>query len=156
MKSMISTFGTLRLLMWIAVSAILFSFSGDIGTDSYKVYLNEKLVLQQYVMRQAATIPTLPLEGAEAGDELRIYYNHCGKIGTSRNISIKSDADKKLKDWSFADVSGTDTGMDFKVKDILSLGKTNDKVKIVYTSKEIPEGITLASIATKDKKTASN
>jgi len=153
---MISTFGTLRLLMWIAVSAILFSFSGDIGTDSYKVYLNEKLVLQQYVMRQAATIPTLPLEGAEAGDELRIYYNHCGKIGTSRNISIKSDADKKLKDWSFADVSGTDTGMDFKVKDILSLGKTNDKVKIVYTSKEIPEGITLASIATKDKKTASN
>jgi hypothetical protein len=107
-------------------------------------------------MRQAATIPTLPLEGAEAGDELRIYYNHCGKIGTSRNISIKSDADKKLKDWSFADVSGTDTGMDFKVKDILSLGKTNDKVKIVYTSKEIPEGITLASIATKDKKTASN
>jgi hypothetical protein len=156
MKSMISTFGTLRLLMWIAVSAILFSFSGDIGTDSYKVYLNEKLVLQQYVMRQAATIPTLPLEGAEAGDELRIYYNHCGKIGTSRNISIKSDTDKKLKDWSFADVSGTDTGMDFKVKDILSLGKTNDKVKIVYTSKEIPEGITLASIATKDKKTASN
>lgn len=156
MKSMISTSSTLRLLMWIAVSAILFSFSGDIGSDSYKVYLNDRLVLQQYVMRQAATIPVLPLEGAAAGDELRIYYNHCGKIGTSRNISIKSDEDKKLKDWSFADVSGTDTGMDFQVKDILALCKTNDKVNIVYTSKEVPGGITLASIATKDKKTASN
>ena len=156
MKSIISTSGTLRLLMWIAVSAILFSFSGDIGTDSYKVYLNDKLVLQQYVMRQAATIPTLPLEGAVAGDELRIYYNHCGKIGTSRNISIRSDADKKLKDWSFADVSGTDTGMNFRVKDIQSLGKANAKVKVVYTSKETPDGITLASIVTKDIKTASN
>ena len=60
MKSIINTSGTLRLLMWIAVSAILFSFSGDMGTDSYKVYLNDKLVLQQYVMRQAAAIPTLP------------------------------------------------------------------------------------------------
>lgn len=156
MKSIINTSGTLRLLMWIAVSAILFSFSGDMGTDSYKVYLNDKLVLQQYVMRQAAAIPTLPLEGAEATDELRIYYNHCGKIGTSRKISIQSDADKKLKDWSFADVSGTDTGMDFKVKDILSLGKANDKVKIIYTSTEIPDGITLASVAVKDRKTASN
>lgn len=156
MKSIISTSGTLRLLMWIAVSAILFSFSGDMGTDSYKVYLNDKLVLQQYVMRQAATIPTLPLEGAAATDELRIYYNHCGKIGTSRKLSIKSDADKKLKDWSFADVSGTDTGMGFQVKDILALGKANDKVKIIYTSNEIPGGITLASVATKDRKTASN
>ena len=72
MKSIINTSGTLRLLMWIAVSAILFSFSGDMGTDSYKVYLNDKLVLQQYVMRQAAAIPTLPLEGEEATDELRI------------------------------------------------------------------------------------
>jgi hypothetical protein len=156
MKSMIRTSGTLRLLMWIAVSAILFSFLGDIGTDSYKVYLNDKLVLQQYVMRQAATIPTLPLEGAEAADELRIYYNHCGKIGTSRKISLTSDADKKKKDWSFADVNGTDTGMSFQVKDILSLGKANDKVKIIYTSNEIPDGIPLAFVATKDRKTASN
>lgn len=156
MKSIISTSGTLRLLMWIAVSAILFSFSGDMGSDSYKVYLNDKLVLQQYVMRQAAAIPTLPLEGAEATDQLRIYYNHCGKIGTSRKLSIKSDADRKLKDWSFADVSGTDTGMNFQVKDILSLGKANDKVKIIYTSNEIPGGITLAFIATRDRKTAFN
>jgi hypothetical protein len=126
------------------------------GSDSYKVYLNDKLVLQQYVMRQAAAIPTLPLEGAEATDQLRIYYNHCGKIGTSRKLSIKSDADKKLKDWSFADVSGTDTGMNFQVKDILSLGKVNDKVKIIYTSNEIPGGITLASVITKDRKTALN
>lgn len=156
MKSIIGIPGTLWLLMWIAVSAILFSFSGDTGADSYKVYLNDKLVLQQYVMRQAAAIPALPLEGAAATDELRIYYNHCGKIGTSRKITIKNDGDKKLKDWSFADVSGTDTGMNFKVKDILALGKTNDRMKIIYTSSEIPDGITLASVVTKDRKTASN
>lgn len=156
MKSIIGTSGTLRLLMWIAVSAILFSFSGDTGADSYKVYLNDKLVLQQYVMRQAAAIPALPLDGAEAGDELRVYYSHCGKIGTARKLSIRSDADKKLKDWSFADVSGTDTGMNLRVKDVLSFGKANDKVKIIYTSNEIPDGVTLASIATKDRKTASN
>lgn len=156
MKSIIGTCGTLKLLMWIAMSAILFSFSGDMGTDSYKVYLNDKLVLQQYVMRQAATIPILPLEGAVPTDELRIYYNHCGKIGTSRKISIMSDADKKLKDWSFANVNGTDTGMNFQLKDIQSLGKVNAKIKVMYTSNEIPDGIPLASIVTKDIKTASN
>ena len=155
MKPTISKLRAVKLLMWIAASAILFSFSGDTGADSYKVYLNDKLILQQYVSRQAS-VPDLPLDESVANDELAIYYNHCGKIGTARNISIKDGNDQLLKEWKYTDVSGTDTGMHCSVKDILTLSKGKAKVNLYYSSKEIPDGMILASIVTKDKKTASN
>ena len=57
------------------------------GTDSYRIYLNNKLILQQYVSR-SLDLKSLPLSEANANDKLVIYYNHCGATGRSRSIAV--------------------------------------------------------------------
>ena len=60
------------------------------GGDSYRIYLNNKLILQQYVTR-SLDLKNLPLSEANANDKLVIYYNHCGATGRSRSIAVKDE-----------------------------------------------------------------
>jgi hypothetical protein len=141
--------------MLIALSTVLFSFSEKIGSDSFTVYLNDKLLLQQYVSRDI-TVKSLPLNESAAGDVLKIYYSECGKIGKDRNISLKDGRDNVLKSWHFPDAAegATNPPMICKVKDIVALQKSNGNatIKIVYTSRYLPDGRILAAIPSSDTK----
>ena len=132
-------------LMLIPLSAILFAFAPAPGGDSFTIYLNDKLIVQQYVHADKS-VKTISLYSVNANDELKVNYSHCGKIGTGRRIVFK-DQSKQLKEVWFKDVSGDALPtMTYKVKDILALQKTG-KVSLVYISSEIPEGKTLATLS---------
>lgn len=145
MKQFISKFSGVKLLGWVALSAILFSFSG-MGGESYTIHMGDKLLLQQHVTVKAA-VPGFTLQKHDADKELYIYYNHCGQIGKSRSIAIKDEQNKVLKEWKYTDAVSEHNPMTCKVKEILSLQRNaGNKVQLVYSSKEIPGGKVLASV----------
>ena len=132
------------LLVLICIS--LFSFTSRFGGDSFEVWLNGKRILQQYV-HISKGVQTLHLADASASDRLDIYYNHCGRTGTNRFITVKDEKDRPLKVWKFTDAAGKNAAMSFKLKDVLSLKKhKTDKLNLVYSSSELPGGRMLATI----------
>ena len=135
-------------LVLAVVTALSFSFAPEPGGDSFSIYRNDQLLLKQYVHTDASVKPISLL--ADSGDDvLKMYYSHCGKIGTSRKISITDEGKKELVSWSYPNSSGQEhEAMMWKVKDIAALYKKDGKgsLGIVYYSKEIPKGITLAKI----------
>ena len=133
--------------MMLVFSVILFSFSNKMGGDSFEVYINKKLVFQQYVTRGEA-VKSLQLDQSNYNAAIEVYYNHCGHTGTSRIISIRDGQNKVLKEWRFQDTPGAKTSMTCNVKDIISLQKlSNDNtLNLYYSSHELPEGRLLAAI----------
>ena len=133
-------------------SATLFSFSSKPGGDSFEVWLNGKRMFQQYV-HVAKTVQTLQLAQASENDKLDIYYSHCGQTGKGRYITIKDENNRPLKVWKFADATGGNVAMSFKLKDILSLKKNKtDKLNLFYSSLELPNGRLLATIVAENEK----
>ena len=126
----------------MAFSIALFSFKTGRGGDSFTIYLNNKLVLQQYVYADKS-VKTISLSGANPNDELRVSYSHCGTVGKKRVLTIKDKQNKILKQFSFAD--GNDS-MTCKVKDIPGLTKESAELSLVYSSAEMPGGHVLASL----------
>src|SRR6516225_2979243 len=115
----------------------LFSFSNNRGGDSFEIWLNGKLMLQQFVHVSSA-VQTLHLNATLANDKLDIYYRHCGQVGTSRFITIRDENDRPLKVWRFADSNGSDPAMSIKLKDIAGLKKSKEsKLNIFYSSREL-------------------
>ena len=124
------------------------------GTDSYRIYLNNKLVLQQYVTR-SLDLKNLPLSEANANDKLVIYYNHCGATGRSRTIAVKDEDGVVLKEWKFADapvkdggmnIPAGDDGMTIPVKEILALQAKNHGLSLFYSSQQLPAGHLLTRV----------
>lgn len=148
-------FLSVKALAWIAVGAIMFSFSGEVGTHSFEVYLGDKLIMKEYVSDKVP-IKTFGIDKSFSNEEMKINYNQCGVIGASRSLFIKDSQDKVLKEWHFPDVAaGASPYMVFKVKDVLALQKANrDKVKLVYSSKEVPSQL-LATIVLGENKSVS-
>jgi hypothetical protein len=123
----------------------LFSSSFRPGADHYEIYLNKKLVLQQYVT-QSAAIKSVALDQRNQNDQIDVFYSHCGQLGAKRTITIK-DGKAVLKQWSFSD--GADNKfMSVGAKDILAFQNKNSdrKLSLYYSSKELPEGRLLASV----------
>jgi len=137
----------LKLPAMIVLSAILFSFSFKKGGDSFEIYLNNKMIVQQYVS-QSTGVKSFQLDQGNASGQVDIYYSHCGETGVSRNIIIKDGQNNVLKEWHFPDVSGSGKSMAIKVKDILNLQKNNsvNKVYLYYSSKQLPNARLLATI----------
>ena len=85
---------------------------------------------------------------ANATDELKISFNHCGQTGTNRTISVK-DNRQVVKEWKFADIkAGASPQMSIPVKDIVAIQK-NLKVKqlsLFYASDLMKEGKVLATL----------
>jgi hypothetical protein len=133
------------------VCAVLFSFSPRLGGDSFSIYLNKKLLFQQYVYNHDG-LKTVSLANATEKDVLNVHYSHCGSIGNNRSIAIKDSQNKILKEWRFPDVAkGSEGEMSCQVRDILALQKANKgRVNLVYASRELPEGKTLATIELPD------
>jgi hypothetical protein len=139
----------------LSVCFTLLSFTSNKGGEGFEIYLNKKLVLQQYGSDVNA-VKSLQLDQRSANDELTIKYHHCGRVGKSRSITIKDGQNKILKEWHFADVATASAAMSCKVKDILGLKKANGPVtlNLYYSSSELPKGRQLASIVVESKTVA--
>lgn len=130
--------------------AALFSFT-PIGGDSYTIHLNNKLVAQYYVASKEA-IPSISVNRTAVSDQFSVYYNECGKIGKDRKLAIKDERDNVLKEWSYANAGEEHTPMNCKASEIISLKrKDSNKLKLVYSSREISGGRLLATIVLTDE-----
>ncbi len=135
----------------VALSVTLFSFSVPKGGEGFRIYLDNKLVLQQFGS-QMNDVKTISLDKKSSSGQLSVEYFHCGQIAKNRTIAIKDANNRTLKEWKFADVSTgnvsfTDPSMSCKVADIVSLQKNNTgKLSLYYSSSELPKGRVLATI----------
>jgi hypothetical protein len=124
-------------------TAFLFSFTAKPGGEGFEVFLNNKVVLQQFGSAMK-TVKTLSLEQAAPNDQLAIIYHHCGQMGKDRVLTIKDNLGNTLKKWNFKDEGSK---MVCRVKDLLSLQKGNGALTVFYSSKELPEGRELAILS---------
>lgn len=155
MLTTISKSKAVKRLAGVALCAILFSFStNNSGGEGFEIYLNNKLVLEQYG-NNMNTVKTLNLDKAADDDVLSVRYHHCGRVGKNRTITIKDAQDKILKEWKFDDASDVASRISCKVKDILGLRKGKDNtLKLYYSSSELPKGRLLTSIVAVQKNVA--
>jgi len=128
----------------LALSFIFFTPS-PAGGDVVEVYLNQDLLLRQF-LHIDKEVKTISLANARQGDELRVYYSHCGVNGKNRSITLQNADHAVLKKWNYANAKSTAKSlMSCTVKDILVLEKNyHGQFDLVYTSAEIPEGKVLA------------
>ena len=140
-------------LFFVASCTMLSSFSKKMGGDKFEIYVNGKLLLEQFVT-SGRTVQSLELKRNSSNEKIEVYYSHCGKTGTGRTITVRNAQNQVLKQWTFADAS-TRSPMSLQAKDILALQKNKDaKLNLYYSSKELPEGRLLAVITSNGEKTA--
>ena len=145
-------------LLLIVLCAVLFSFAPLPGAHNYQVYLDGKLVIEQYADSRTL-VPSLPIDPQADSKELSIRYSECGRTVNERALSIKDDGGKILKEWKFEGASkGLENPMSIKVKELVALKQKNsNSLKLYYSSREFPAGQQVASLKLgKDNKTASN
>jgi hypothetical protein len=131
----------------------LLAFSHKPGGDSYEIYLNNQLLLKQFV-HQALSLKSLSLNQANAKDQLVVYYSHCGVTGKDRSLAVKDSKGTTLKKWNFANAKeGARSGMIIPVKELLQLEKDHGSLSLYYTSQELPESRVLASFTVSEKST---
>ncbi len=128
-------------LIGVALCTMLVSFSSRPGAHSFQVYLDNKLVIEQYV-NSKMDAPKLRLDPSENHNQLIVKYSECGRTVTGRMLSIKDDHNKVLKEWRFDGVSsGYKESMTCQVKEITALlQKGSNTLKLYYSSKDFPEG----------------
>lgn len=149
------------LLSIFTLGLISFSFSvknsvkSSFGGEGFEIYLNDKLIVQQYG-KDINTIKTVQLDQSVSNGQLAIRYYHCGRPGKSRVITIKDEQNIVLKQWKFGDAKDATAKVCCNVKDILALPKlkTGKKVNLYYTSTEIPNGRQLVTLAASGKSVA--
>jgi len=140
-------FSVFNALVGVALCTILFAFSSTPGAHSVQVYLDGKLMIDQYVDSKMSA-PSLLVDPAENNSQLIVKYNECGRTVTGRKITIKDDNNKVLKNWNF---EGAATGfkdpMTCMLKDIIALKqKGNKNLRLYYSSNEFPEGQQIANL----------
>ena len=125
----------------------LFSFTGNLGGDVFKIYVGGKMVLEQYVAAKEST-KSVYLSKSNLNETVDIYYSHCGHVGTGRHITVKDGQGRVVKTWNFPDAVGANVAMSCKVKDIVGQQNSNT-ITLYYSSKELPEGKVLATVLVK-------
>jgi hypothetical protein len=150
---------TILFVLLLALSGVLFSFSvktaeklfpgSDFGGEGFEVYLNNKLVLQQFGEKMNS-VKSIELDQSASNGQLAIRYFHCGQPGKSRVVTIKDEQNVVLKEWRFGDTNDASAKLCCNVKDILSLPKikAGKKVNLYYASTELPKGRLLAILTT--------
>ena len=133
----------------VAISSLflLSSFVAPTGGDYFEIYLNSKRIHEQAVHADK-TVHTLDLSNARPSDEVRVTYSHCGKLGMDRKILIKDSKDLVLREWKYANGTSTSKYLTFKIADVTGLKKSDNVIKIVYVSRELPEGFVVARAKT--------
>jgi hypothetical protein len=138
--------------------AVLFSFAPLPGAHNYKVFLDGKLIHEQYTdLKKEA--PSVFINPQGDNKELSIRYSECGRTVNGRMLSVTDNSGKLLKEWKFdGESKGFENPMTIKVKDVIALKqKGSNTLKLYYASREFPEGYQVASLKIgKDTNTASN
>lgn len=131
------------LLLFAALASfLLFSYSSPRGGDVVRIYLNNTLVMEQF-MWNAKEVKSIDIHDAKPTDQLAVHYSHCGQLGTHRSITIKNDQNQVLKKWQYADKGKF---LICQVKDISGLQKKAGTLRIFYSSQELPDGKWVASV----------
>ena len=146
------------LSLLLTMSVVLFSFSSNknnFGGEGFEVYLNDKLILQQYG-KDMDVVRNVQLDQSASYGQLAIRYYHCGKPGKSRVVTIKDEQNIVLKEWKFGDARDASAKVSCSVKDILTLPKikAGKKVSLYYTASELPNGRVLATLTSISKAAA--
>jgi hypothetical protein len=142
----------LKPLMFAVFGALTLMNVARAGGDMYTIYLNNKLVMKQFVT-QPLSLSSLPLDNANSNDMLVVSYSHCGTIGKGRALSVKDEHGNVLKEWKFADVA-KDEGMSIPVKEILELQQKNTHISLYYSSQQLPGGRMLTALGKGEKTVA--
>jgi len=136
----------IRLLTLVALVATLSSFSRFLGTDSFKVYLNDNLIFQQYVTRETP-VRALSLSESSGDELLTVYYDHCGRIGSHRTLTLL-DGNKVLKKWDFPDAKTVaSSGMSCPIREIKAMQKPGKSINLVYASQELQSPLSLLTFS---------
>ena len=145
---------TLSLLSMLLTGVVLLSFVTPRGGDHYQVYLNKKLIFQEYVTL-GNHARSVQVDRDNYNGEIDVVYSHCGEAGKSRVIKITDTENNVLKQWSFGNGKDHKAAMNFKVKEILLAQKDNpvNKLNVYYTSEQLPKGKLLTSIVLVDRNT---
>jgi len=153
---------TILFALLLGLSGVLFSFSvktaemifakNNFGGEGFEVYLNDKLVLQQYG-KDIDQVKSLQLDQSVSNGQLAIRYYHCGRPGKSRVVTIRDEQNVVLKEWKFGDAKDASAKVCCNVKDILALPKlkAGQKVNLYYSSNELPKGRLLAILTAANK-----
>ncbi len=135
-----------KLIALLLLSTAFFSFSARPGGEGFEIYLNNKVVLQQYG-NEMNNVKNLQLDQYSANDNLGIKYYHCGKIGKSRVITIRDGKNNILKEYRYADITTAASPMTVPVKDIMGLKKpASSNLELFYSSSELPKGRILVTV----------
>lgn len=136
-----------NLLFIVALAFFSLSFTPKLGLDFYDIYLNDKLIMKQFV-NQPLNLRTLQLEKAAPQDQLWIRYTHCNKegSGSDRTIVLKDEKGHLLTEWKFADSGLENTPMKVSVAELLKLEKEHQdhQISLFYKSKELQKSELLA------------
>lgn len=134
-----SAFTGMLLMLLLGLSTM--AFSPKLGLDGYEIYLNDKLIMKQFV-NQPLNLRTLQLDKASPQDLLWIKYNHCttkNGSGSDRTIVLKDDKGHELKEWKFANNGTENKPMKVSVAELLQLEKEHagHQISMYYKSKEL-------------------
>ncbi len=139
-----------KAFMLAIISSMVFAVTANAGVDSYSIYLNNKLLFKQS-MDKPLTLQSLQLDNANPNDELVIYYTQCNapnKIGSGRTIVVKDADGKKIKEWKFEDVKGSNNAMTIPVKELIALQKKKgaSSLALFYNAEKLEKEQKLASL----------
>lgn len=130
-----------NMLVLLVLSLAVMAFTPMRGLDSYEVFLNDKLIMKQFV-NQPLNLRMLQLEKAQAQDQLSIRYTHCTikGAGSDRTLVLKDEAGHVLKKWEFANNPGENNPMSIRVGELLQLEKDHKdhRITLNYQAKELP------------------
>ena len=134
-------------MLALAICATLVSFRNKPGGEGFEIFLNNKVVVQQFG-NDMSKVKNIQLTQSLAAGQLTIKYHHCGRIGKNRIVTVKDAHNKVLKEFNYADAATPVAVMTVNLKDLLNLMKGNNQLKLYYSSSELPNGRMLVSIST--------
>ena len=124
----------------VAVAAVLCaSFTIRPGGEGFEVYLNNKLVTEQYGSN-INVVKSLDLSSYSSSDKLTVKYYHCGRIGKNRVVTLKTKSDQVIRTFHYPDTKNL-TAMEVPLKDV------HQTAKLVYSSSELPSGRAIIMIS---------
>lgn len=129
----------------LMIASTLFAFTGNFGGEHYEVFIGSERVVSQFVSSKGYETPKVALP-AQSDGQLTVKYNHCGRNGEQRSLSLTDSHNKVLKTWSYKETTAKQIEpLAIDLKALASYAKASP-VNLVYTSKELPDGRVLATL----------
>jgi hypothetical protein len=131
-----------------SLAFIMSSFSHSPGGEGFEVYLNNRLIIQQFGA-DVQQVKSIQLTKESASEKLTIKYYHCGRCGLNRTVIVKDQSDRALKTFHYPNTTNN-SAMEVPLKDILTM-KGITSLKLFYSSDQLPRGRDVLAINTSAK-----